>query len=146
MSDKTRTNLLTLKQCIEQFRLYAADSPSKDSKHSLMFCANFLEEMLKPKEPSELPATPCSVERTPKSVIEKKLLAALDDDDKVAILASKQDLEDMVTALYGLESHKVKMDFHSWCAHKNRCEYLAAGMSQLLREAFPPNADIRHGG
>ena len=84
---------------------------------------------------------PCSVERTPKTVIEKKLLAALDDDDKVAILASKQDLEDMIAALYGYKIGEREGNILSWESHMKRCKDLADGMSQLLREAFPPNTD-----
>ena len=37
---------------------------------------------------------------TPKEVIEGKLLAALDDEDKVAAVFSKQDLDDLISAFY----------------------------------------------
>lgn len=79
---------------------------------------------------------PCSVERTTKQVIEHKLLAALDDETKVAILASKQDLEDMIAALYGYELAERKGNVLSWEAHMKRRKELADGMSQLLKEAF----------
>lgn len=81
-------------------------------------------------------SNPCSVERTTKQVIEHKLLAALDDETKVAILASKQDLEDMIAALYGYELVERKGNVLSWEAHMKRRKDLADGMSQLLREAF----------
>lgn len=38
---------LTPKQCAEQFRMYAQSHPSKDSKHSLNFCADFLDNYCK---------------------------------------------------------------------------------------------------
>lgn len=41
---KARVNFLTPKQCAEQFRLYAQSHPNEGSKHSLGFCANFLDE------------------------------------------------------------------------------------------------------
>ena len=41
MSEK---NNLTPKECAEQFRWYAETHPSKDSQHSLRFCAIFLDE------------------------------------------------------------------------------------------------------
>lgn len=80
---------------------------------------------------------PCSVERTSRSVIEHKLLTALDDKDKVAILATKQDLKDIIFALTVLA--------RSFAAEKKeprreaRYKDLAAGMRQLLSEAFPLN-------
>ena len=86
------------------------------------------------------PAT-CSVERTPRSVIEKKLLAALDDGDKVAILASKQDLEDMIAALCGYELAEWHGKVLSWEAYRKRCRSLSDDMTQLLHEAFPPNVE-----
>lgn len=80
---------------------------------------------------------------TTKQVIEKKLLAALDETDKVAILASKQDLEDMIAALRGYKRADWKSPLPSnvlsWEDHERRVKDLAAGMEQLLREAFPPN-------
>lgn len=75
---------------------------------------------------------PCSVERTQRTVIERKLLAALEGGRTVAILASKQDLEDMIAALYGVRTGNLL----AWAAQKKRRKDLADGMSQLLREAF----------
>lgn len=42
---------------------------------------------------------PCSVEPTSRQVIEGKLLAALDDKSKVAILATEADLNMLIDAL-----------------------------------------------
>lgn len=98
--------------------------------------------MSKPKSiESETPAAvagaaPCSVERAPRSVIEHKLLTALEDDNCVAALLSKRDLEDMIAALYGFE------DMGHDGPRKKRCKELADSMSQLRREAFPPNTKL----
>lgn len=70
---------------------------------------------------------PCSVERTSRSVIERKLLTALEDKNTVAALFSKQDLEDMV---FALELSSVSGP------RRMRCKNLEVGMRQLLREAF----------
>lgn len=64
-------------------------------------------------------------------MIEHKLLTALNDEDKVAILATKQNLEDMLIALEGAVWNGRDVQL--------RCKDLAVGMRQLLREAFPPN-------
>ncbi len=37
-------NFLTPEKCAAQFELYAKTHPSKDSQHSLNFCANFIRE------------------------------------------------------------------------------------------------------
>jgi hypothetical protein len=37
-------NFLTPEECAQQFELYALSHPSKDSQHSLKFCADFLRE------------------------------------------------------------------------------------------------------
>ena len=77
---------------------------------------------------------PCSVENAIRQVIEKKLLAALDDADRVAILASKQDLDDLIWAIHRslaqADWDKVRME---------RMYELLAGIRQLSSEAFPPN-------
>jgi len=79
-----------------------------------------------------------TVVKTSKTVIENRLLAALDEDkSQVAILATQQDLEDMIAALYGYEIGEFKDNVLSWSAHLKRRKDLAKGMSQLLREAFP---------
>jgi len=84
--------------------------------------------------PDSLGAAPCSVELTKREVIERKLLTALEDDNTVAILASKQDLDVMVAALdYAMLSDKNQT---------RKARELAAGMKQLRREAFPPNAKL----
>lgn len=85
---------------------------------------------------TQQPTDPCSVERTSRSVIEHKLLTAL-SGDQVAILATKQDLEDLIVALTQYDFVKC---LPRWEAHKKRCKDLAEGMRQLLREAFPPNS------
>lgn len=74
---------------------------------------------------------PCSVEFTKRQVIERKLLAVLDDETKVAAVLSKQDLEDLIAACDGCVWEGIP--------RMKRCKNLADGMRQLLREAFPPN-------
>ena len=64
------------------------------------------------------------MERTTRQVIERKLLTSLDDSDKVAILATKSDLDKIINALRGF----------TWG------DELASGLEQLRAEAFPPNA------
>lgn len=80
-------------------------------------------------ETEEQMSDSCKVERTSRQVIERKLLDALSDESSVAILASKQELEDMISALE-----------YSW-SNSNfgglRHRELALGMRQLLSEAFP---------
>ncbi len=90
----------------------------------------------------ELNSDPCSVERTSRQVIERKLLTALEDGNTVAALFSKQDLEDIIAALRGYVlgdrfGDVVHGDKISWKAHMDRRRALAEGMEQLLREAFP---------
>jgi hypothetical protein len=80
---------------------------------------------------------PYAVELTSRQVIERKLLTALEDGNSVAILATKQDLEDMIAALCGYELGEWKGNVLSWEAHIKRRKNLAEGMTQLLREAFP---------
>lgn len=77
---------------------------------------------------------PCSVERTNRDVIEHKLLTALEDGGVAAIL-SQQDLEDLVFAckLWPMRDGRA-----------TRLGNLQRGMEQLLREAFPPNAELTH--
>lgn len=78
----------------------------------------------------ELPASPCSVERTNRQVIEHKLLTALEDGRTVAALFSQQDIEDLIFAckLWPMRDDRA-----------TRLGSLMRGMAQLLREAFPPN-------
>jgi hypothetical protein len=44
----------------------------------------------------------CKVEVTSRQVIENKLLIALNDESKVALVLSKQDIEDLIGGLSGL--------------------------------------------
>lgn len=85
---------------------------------------------------------PNKVERTSRQVIEHKLLTALEDGRTVAILASEQDLKDMIAALYGYELAETKGNLLTWREHINRRKNLAAGLTQLLQEAFPGNSPI----
>lgn len=80
--------------------------------------------------------TPNTVERTSRRVIEHKLLEALSDDSQVAILATKQDLEDMIAALLGYEIAETKGNGLDWSEHLKRRKNLANGLQQLLKEAF----------
>ena len=73
------------------------------------------------------PSNPITVEIAPRQVIERKLLTALDDKSKVAILATQEDLEDMI---FALENYNWNED------RKTRCQKMADGLRQLLREAF----------
>lgn len=68
------------------------------------------------------------------------LLTAREDDNTCAALLSKRDLEDMIAALYGFE------DMGHSAPRKSRCKELADSMSQLLREAFPPNTRVSEPG
>ena len=91
-----------------------------------------------PNPPSR--EAPSSVKSTGRQVIEHKLLTQIEVGSVAAILANLQDLEDLIHAC------------DEWaCRYPmlptgERCQSLAAGMRQLLREAFPPNDKLRHGG
>ena len=80
--------------------------------------------------------SPCSVKRTNRSVIERKLLTALEDGNTVAMLFSKQDLQDVIAAL---ADYELTPCLPRWKEHRSRCKNLADGMRQLLREAFSDN-------
>lgn len=71
---------------------------------------------------------PRKVDRVGRSVIEHKLLDSLESGKHVAILASKQDLDDL---LFALTNCIAAMD------RRERCLDLAAGLRQLKKEAFP---------
>lgn len=71
-----------------------------------------------------------------RSVIEHKLLTALEDENTVAVILSRQDLEDMIAALSGYELAERKENVLSWEAYLKRRKGLAESMKQLLREAF----------
>lgn len=77
--------------------------------------------------PPQAAPSACSVELTSRQVIERKLLAALDDEDKVALLCSRQDLDMLIAAL-----HTSSID-----GPKER-EW-ERDLRQLRAEAFPPN-------
>ena len=79
----------------------------------------------------------CVVEKTTRSVIEHKLLTALNDENKVAILATEQDLKDLHAALCGYARGERKGEILTWEAWMKRCKSLAQDIQQLLDEAFP---------
>ena len=78
---------------------------------------------------------PCTVVRTHRSVIEHKLLAALEDKGSAACLFSECDLKDIINALYRIKPDEEK-------GQHLRQKDLADDMSQLLREAFPESATL----
>lgn len=80
----------------------------------------------------------CSVESVNRQVIENKLLTALDDKSKVAILATEDDLRMLINAL---KTHS--MCYPGWS--KKNSEYVA-DLEQLKAAAFPPNAKSCDGG
>lgn len=96
--------------------------------------------LLGPRAERRLAPARCSVETTSRQVIEHKLLTALENGNTVAAILSKQDLQDMIGALYGYGLRDATQQ--EWDAYRKRCDALADGMSQLLTEAFPPNADL----
>lgn len=63
-------------------------------------------------------------------VVQKKLLTALNDETKVALLLEKGDLEDLIDAC----EKWMPSDYR----RLRRLRYLANGMRRLLSEAFPP--------
>ncbi len=71
---------------------------------------------------------PYTVERTTRRVIEGKLLDSLADGQHVAILASKQDLEDMIEALRRMSVRSDPLGL--------RCSELSTGLERLKTEAF----------
>ena len=79
---------------------------------------------------------PNTVVPASRQVIERKVLAVLDDENKVAIIASKQDLEDLIAALSGYEIGVTNGNIVSWEAYGKRRVELRDGMKQLLKEAF----------
>lgn len=77
-----------------------------------------------------LAAPPCSVVPTSRSVIERKLLAALDDEDKVALLLSRKDLELVINAMGWAPIQHPQRD---------AANEMLGDLKQLHTEAFPPN-------
>jgi hypothetical protein len=78
-----------------------------------------------------------TVERVSRRVIENKLLVALQDKDTVAVLFSKEDLEDMIASLYGYVIGDWKGSVLSWHEHLERRNNLAKGLTELRDSAFP---------
>ena len=75
---------------------------------------------------------PCSVSSTRREVIENKLLAALDDDGTVAILANEEMLNDLIWVMENyIGASRQRQD---------RMESLHADLTQLRDAAFPRNA------
>jgi hypothetical protein len=70
-----------------------------------------------------------TVQGASREIIERKLLAALDDEDKVAIIASRQDLEDLITAVNTLLRHL-------WSKDWPRVNALKSDLERLKKEAF----------
>lgn len=76
---------------------------------------------------------PLLIEKTSRTVIENKLLTALEDKGTVAILASEQDLKDIIDCLREQTPHGTS---HSVKEFWTRCKNLADGFEQLLKSAF----------
>ena len=79
-----------------------------------------------PIDGADLSAADCSASSARREVIENKLLAALDDEGKVAILATEIDLILFVKAMVFYDTP----DSHE----------MAKDLLQLKRSAFPQNA------
>ena len=75
---------------------------------------------------------PCSVSSTRREVIENKLLAALDDEGTVAILANEEMLNDLIWVMENfIGASRDRQD---------RMESMHADLTQLRDAAFPRNA------
>ena len=72
------------------------------------------------------------IERVHKQVIENKLLAALDDDDKVAILCNSDDLDVLIGACV-FQLHQPIGAEHLL---KDRLREMLADMKKLRKHAF----------
>lgn len=71
------------------------------------------------------------VQRTEREVIERKLLTALSDDGVVAVILSRDDLEDLIAAT------------KTWPCRDSRASRLSKlriGLQRLLDEAFDQSA------
>ena len=68
------------------------------------------------------------VERTPREVIERKLLAALDDESKVAVLLTEQDIDHLLRAIAFYPRTHSRCSANLW--------ELSKGLRQLQAEAF----------
>jgi hypothetical protein len=77
------------------------------------------------------------VSSTRREVIENKLLAALDDEGTVAILANEEMLNDLIWVMENyIGASRDRQD---------RMESMHADLTQLCDAAFPRNAEVRHG-
>jgi len=76
------------------------------------------------------------IEHTVKSVIESKLLAALDDKTKVAILCTEQDLEDLISALTTYAQRIGCLRSMEATKTADRCQEFAKGLQELKTAAF----------
>ena len=81
-------------------------------------------------------SSPNTVERTSRQVIESKLLTALQDENVVACLFTKDDLDTIHAALCGYDIAERKGSVLSWSKHIERCKEMAKSIDQLRREAF----------
>lgn len=77
----------------------------------------------------------CEELRVSRQIIENQLLTALDDKSKVAILASKEDLETLIAALLGYDIAERKGSVISWQKHVDRCKEFANDLKQLQKSA-----------
>ena len=71
---------------------------------------------------------PLRVERTPREVIQSKLLVAIDRHDKVALVADAEDLELLIIALDLLRGMQD--------SDEDRARQMADDISELYRQAF----------
>jgi hypothetical protein len=75
----------------------------------------------------------CRIENTPREVIQGKLLAALNDETKVAALLEVEDLDMLIHALYFYNRH------HTPCnPNKPKVESFLEDLRTLRRQAFGP--------
>lgn len=77
--------------------------------------------------------TEYSVEHTRREVIEGKLLAALDDEGKVAIIASEEDCEFLIRGLVLLEHARMDDNVSN---EVSKIQDLLTGLRQLKEAAF----------
>lgn len=76
---------------------------------------------------------PNTIERTSRSVIENKLLTALQEGDCVAALFTKQDLEALISALAIAETFKTQ--------NTPKWNEMRLSFEQLHKEAFPATTE-----
>jgi hypothetical protein len=88
-----------------------------------------------PKHRPTPPPNPLTIEHTQKQVIENKLLAALDNEGKVAILASEQDLKDFMFA-FDFTAGNACYSSPEMVERLKRVRRFSADMTQLYNAAF----------